>query len=138
MSQTKTLRPAKRQLGQFLTPAETAIHLVADLAFTRADKVLEPSFGDGSFVLPLIEKFLPLYDGTVCERLAQVLQRNLYGVEIDPALYAQCLAAIAHRWGTCPARHNLVCADFFQTDFPASFDCILGNPPFGGTIAPEI
>jgi len=138
MSQTKTLRDHKRQLGQFLTPPGTARRLVEAPTFSRDDKVLEPSFGDGSFVLPLIEKFLPLYDGPLPERLEQVLSRNLYGVELDPALHARCLANITRRWGCFPTRHNLWCADFFQITFPAHFDYIIGNPPFGGTIAPEL
>ena len=138
MSQTKTLRDRKRQLGQFLTPPETARRLLENFAFARDDTVLEPSFGDGSFLLPLIEKFLPLYDGPLAERLDQVLSRNIYGVEIDPALYACCLDAIARRWGYCPGSHNLLCGDFFRTAFPAHFAYIIGNPPFGGTIAPEL
>ena len=138
MSQTKTLRDRKRQLGQFLTPPETARRLVGGFTFTRDDIVLEPSFGDGSFLLPLIEKFLPLYDGSLPERMEQVLNRNIYGVELDPVLHARCLVAIGQRWGYCPAQHNLQCADFFQTAFPPHFDAIIGNPPFGGTIAPEL
>ena len=138
MSQTKTLRDRKRQLGQFLTPPKTARCLVEDLTFSRADTVLEPSFGDGSFLLPLIEKFLPLYDGPLAERLAVVLSRNIYGAEIDPTLHARCLAEITKRWGYCPPRPSLVCADFFQTAFPTQFDYIIGNPPFGGTLAPEL
>lgn len=138
MSQTKTLRGKKRQLGQFLTPRPLAERLAADLPLTRDSVILEPSFGDGAFLLPLIDTLLPLYNGTAPERLSQVLTRNVYGTEIDPALYARCLGNIARRYGTCPARHNLVCGDFFQTSFPTHFDCVIGNPPFGGTIAPEI
>ena len=138
MSQTKILRDRKRQLGQFLTPPVMAHHLVESFTFIRDDTVLEPSFGDGSFLIPLIEKFLPLYDGPLMERLDLVLSRNLYGAELDPTLHARCLAAIAQRWGCCPTPSNLVCADFFQTSFPTQFDYIIGNPPFGGTIAPEL
>ena len=137
MSQTKALRPQKRQLGQFLTPPAIAERLAA-LPFTCDDTVLEPSFGDGSFILPLIERFLPLYSGTLHERLDAILSRNLYGTEIDPDLHAQCLAAIQTRWGYCPPRHNLLNGDFFRTDYKLAFDCIIGNPPFGGTIAPEL
>ncbi len=138
MSQTKTERAKKRQLGQFLTPPETARRLVESLTFTLSDRVLEPSLGNGAFILPLIEKFLPLYDGPVAERLDKILTRNLYGVEIDGALLEECLAGIAARWGYCPPRHNFVCADFFQTFLPHPFDYIIGNPPFGGTIAPDL
>jgi hypothetical protein len=154
MSQTKTRREKKRQLGQFLTPPACASQLVRSLAFTRADTVLEPCLGDGSFLIPLIERFLSLYEGDLQQRLDLVLARNIYGVEIDSALYARCLANIAARWGYCPARHNLVRGDFFRYWFtpdapiacvesgPADrlrrFDYIVGNPPFGGTIDPGI
>ena len=138
MSQTKTLRDKKRQLGQFLTPPATAERLAAGLPLTRDDTVLEPSFGDGAFLLPLIEQFLPLYSGPVSARLDQILTRNMYGTEIDPDLYAQCLKKIRSRWGYCPPIHNFVCADFFRTEFLVQFDYVLGNPPFGGTIAPAL
>ena len=138
MSQTKTLREQKRQLGQFLTPPETAWRLVDSLTFTASDRVLEPSLGSGAFILPLIEKFLPLYDGSISHRLDQIFTRNIYGVEIDGELLERCLHSIEAHWGYCPRRHNFVCADFFQTPFFHSFDYIIGNPPFGGTIKPEI
>lgn len=83
MSIAKTQRERKRQLGQFLTPREIAYKLVASLPLKKEDTVLEPSMGDGSFLLPLIEKFLSLYQGSLRERLDQVLTNNVYGVEID-------------------------------------------------------
>ena len=138
MSHTKTLRPRKRQLGQFLTPSDIARRLVDSLTFTRDDTVLEPSFGDGSFLLPLIEKFLPLYDGPIPERLDRILTRNVYGVECDLNLYERCLADIGWRWGYCPAQHNLLCADFFRVPLAVTFDSVIGNPPFGGTIDPAL
>jgi len=138
VSQAKTLRDKKRQLGQFLTPLETAQRLLEDLTFTASDRILEPSLGDGAFILPLIEKFLPLYAGPIAGRLDQILTRNIYGVEIDAELLDRCLAKIATRWGYCPARHSFVCGDFFQARYLHPFDYIVGNPPFGGTIAPEI
>ncbi len=108
--------------------------------------------GDGSFILPLIEKFLDCYEGSVAERLDCVLQNNIYGVEIDEAMYNQSLENIYKRWGYCPPKHNLVCADFFLHwyhnptehsltrlfDNRLKFDFVVGNPPFGGTIAPEL
>ena len=154
MSQTKTRREKKRQLGQFLTPPSCARELIRSFAFTRSDTVLEPCMGDGSFLIPLIECFMALYEGDVSERLERVLAHNIFAVEIDPALYARCLAAIRMRWGYLPARHNLVQGDFFRYWFthdaplacveagPAErlrrFDYIVGNPPFGGTIDPSI
>jgi hypothetical protein len=154
MSRAKTQREKKRQFGQFLTPPACASRLARSIAFTPADTVLEPSMGDGSFVIPLIEQFLTFYDGPLQQRLDRILTQHVFGIEIDPALYARCLANIQARWGYCPTRHNLVQGDFFRYWFtpgasaagvdarPPSqvrrFDYIVGNPPFGGTIDPQI
>jgi hypothetical protein len=146
MSIAKAARAHKRQLGQFLTPPALAVQLVATFDLIAHDRVLEPSMGDGAFILPLIERFMALYDGPVATRLAHVLQHNVYGVELDETLYAQCLENIRCRWGELPAQHNLVQGDFFRCHFAATnggfgaltFTCIVGNPPFGGTLAPAL
>ena len=114
--------------------------IVERLELTQDTRVLEPSFGDGSFLIPLIERFLVFYDGAIEARLTEVLNRNVWGIEIDPALFAACLQAIWERWNFVPPRHNLICADFFlrwKMD-AQNFDWIVGNPPFGGTIDVEI
>ncbi|MBM3303294.1 MAG: hypothetical protein FJY85_25530, partial [Deltaproteobacteria bacterium] len=154
MSIAKTHRPRKRQLGQFMTPLPLARRLLGDVTFSGTDRVLEPSMGDGAFVVALIEKFLPLYDGPVEARLDRILRENVYGVEIDPGLYARCLDRIERTWGCVPRAHNLVRADFFfchlttrgweiglvpsGASAEARFDYIVGNPPFGGTIDPSV
>ncbi len=138
MSQTKTRRPSKRQLGQFMTPSPLATTLVESLVVSSDTRVLEPSFGDGSFILALIEKFLPLYQGSIPERLDAILTRNVFGVEIDSTLYHACLDKIERQWGYAPRTHNLVREDFFCYTFHQSFDIVVGNPPFGGTINPQL
>lgn len=152
MSITKTKRSKKRQLGQFITPPHIADELVGNLVLTREDKVLEPSMGDGSFIIPVIEKFMALYHGDVKSRLAKVLTRNVYGVEIDAVVFEACLKKIKSRWEHIPPRHNLVHGDFFRCHFLSGsrrntgqgggclvkFSRIIGNPPFGGTLDPAI
>lgn len=140
MSIAKNKRAAKRQLGQFLTPRGLARGMVEDIRFCTGDEVLEPSMGDGSFVIPVIEKFMALHTGDAAARLGKTLSTNVYGVEIDRALYDKCLSRIREKWGALPARHNLVCGDFLMADFRhrdgrrVAFDYVIGNPPFGGTI----
>lgn len=150
MSITKTQREKKRQLGQFLTPIDIAKSLVNKLSFNKTDKVLEPSMGDGSFIIPLIEQFILFYKGTIRERLEKVLQNNIYGIEIDELLYERCLTRIKSVYGFCPEKHNLIREDFFRCSFgpykniksplgskwinTSEFDVIIGNPPFGGTL----
>lgn len=150
MSKARATREKKRQLGQFLTPAETARRLVDDLPLDQNTTVLEPSFGDGSFILPLVERFMGLYKGPVPDRLEAVLNRNVFGIEIDEVMYTRCLEKLRSQWGPLPKHHNLVRADFFRRTFRTedlrtdlfggrfadhrSFEIIIGNPPFGGTI----
>jgi len=145
MSTARTKRIKKRQLGQFITPPLIAEDIVRDMNFTVDSRVLEPSIGDGSFVIPVIEKFMELYDGSVSSRLSQILSRNVYGVEIDKALYESCLLKIQKRWGELPVRHNFFLGDFFRQGFYShaeknliQFSHIVGNPPFGGTIDPKL
>lgn len=150
MSQTKTKRVSKRQLGQFYTPVSLARRLVDGLPLDSSTTVLEPSAGDGAFVLPLIERFMDLHEGSVGTRIRKVLTHNVFAVEIDPLAHAALWRSIEERWGTVPNKENIVCGDFFTTDFmtmestvslfggPRQFDLIVGNPPFGGTIDPRL
>jgi tRNA1(Val) A37 N6-methylase TrmN6 len=103
---------------------------------------LEPGFGKGSFLLPLIERFLEVRGGD----LEAVLTENIWGIEIDPDFCDQVLREIERRWGPLPERHNLACGDFLVSGFPHDltfdaedgfFDLVIGNPPFGGTVSIE-
>jgi len=96
--------------------------------------VLEPSFGEGAFLIPVIEHYMERESGSASTRLGRVLNERVWGVEIDPALYERALTAIRSRWGSLPRSHNLVLGDYFRFD-PGMhrFGAIVGNPPFGGT-----
>lgn len=149
MAKTKHHRDKKKQLGQFLTPGAVVSRILSQHTLKPTDRVLEPGFGEGAFLLPLIEAFLELRGGN----LAAVLTENVWGVEIDATSHEKVLASIRDRWGDLPAHHNLVRGDFLLHDFPKGrevvgtesllfaedgfFDLIIGNPPFGGTICVE-
>lgn len=122
-----------------MTPAPLAERIVSQLDLSASSRVLEPSFGEGAFLLPLIRRLMALHSGPPAERLRTVLSTNLYGVEIDPALRAQALDRIEAEFGPLPREHNLVLGDFFAVEyFDGFFDCIVGNPPFGGTFDPAL
>jgi hypothetical protein len=139
MAETKAKRDKKKQMGQFMTPIERCQEIVSGLEFKKTDKVLEPSFGCGNFIISIIERFLELYEGDIEHRLTRILNDNVFGVEMDPLLYEDCINNIKGKYGFMPESHNLVLSDYFlynpTTD--SGFDYIIGNPPFGGTIDPE-
>lgn len=96
--------------------------------------MLEPSFGEGAFLIPIIEYFMAREEGTASLRLGKVLTDRLWGVEIDAAMYERALARIESTWGALPAEHNLRHGDYFEFEPGVhGFDLIVGNPPFGGT-----
>jgi hypothetical protein len=143
-------RDPKRQKGQFLTPEATAARVLEGLAFSRDQKILEPSFGDGAFLFAAIEGLLPCHAGPRKARLAKIFSENLYGVELDAALFGRFFDALKQRYDFLPERHHLHCGDFFDWFPPGQsspltardyfarqwecFDLIIGNPPFGGSI----
>lgn len=137
MNQVKTSRPIKRQLGQFMTPVAISSKILSSVKFMKTDKVLEPCFGDGSFLIGIIELFMPLYDGTIEEKLDQILSKNIWGVELDKDLYNKAILKILDKWGYLPQIHNLTNGDFLKTQFSEKFSYVIGNPPFGGTFEPK-
>ena len=106
---------------------------------------------------------MALYEGSASLRLKRVLTRNVWGVEIDETLFRSAIRQIEDKYGPLPELHNLHWGDFFETDFhfdmgdPSTdardftkcnqnsrhagfvgtygFTYVIGNPPFGGTIA---
>ncbi|MGA2063938.1 MAG: N-6 DNA methylase [Thermoguttaceae bacterium] len=146
MTIAKRQRTSKRQLGQFITPSPLAARILDEAELTSDIRVLEPSFGDGAFILPLLRRFAAERTGSPAERLAASLAENVFGVEIDGKLYRRCLERIEEEFGALPGDHNLVEGDFFRHEFAGPwrwgphglddrlrFDLIVGNPPFGGT-----
>ncbi len=139
LAEAKADRSKKRQLGQFLTPTALAEAIVADTKFVKDARVLEPSFGDGSFLIPVVRELMRANKGPVAKSFEEVMATQLFGVELDPDLYARALVRLEDEFGPLPEEHNLVCGDFFKTEFMARyFDVIIGNPPFGGTFDPSI
>lgn len=139
MAEAKARRSQRRQLGQFMTPAALAERIVRCLDLTPSSRVLEPSFGDGAFLIPLIRRLMELHEGAASDRLRTVLTENLFGVEVDPLLHSRALEKIESEFGPLPERHNLTLGDFFAVEyFTAYFDCIVGNPPYGGTFDPAL
>jgi hypothetical protein len=138
LADTKRFRDKKKQLGQFMTPPELAVKIVAELELTETSHILEPSFGEGAFLFALIEKLLTLGKGTRQEKLERIFTSQLYGVEIDEQLFSQTVTQIRQLYGNVDTI-NLKCNDFFREHFDKEqFDAIIGNPPFGGTFDSEI
>ena len=152
MSIARLSRDQKRQLGQYLTPEATAAAIVNDLRISASARILEPSFGRGSFVFAVLDS---LRASIPRDQIRAWCEKHLYGCEIDGAAYG----AFEEAWlskGLGDVPRSLEHCDFFTwlppgCDKTASidrqryfasrleyFDLVIGNPPFGGSIAPNI
>lgn len=152
MSVARLSRDRKRQLGQYLTPRSTAAAIVKQLRVTADHLVLEPCFGHGVFIFEIVEA---LATTVPADQLRSWCATRLLGCEIDRQAYA----AFAREWesrGLSVIPTGLENGDFFTWMPPGCeriaatdrrlyfasnlqrFDLVIGNPPFGGTIAPSI
>jgi hypothetical protein len=152
MSVARLARDRKRQLGQYLTPEATAEAIVKGLKISPTHRVLEPSFGEGAFVFPLLDSvaaFIPRDD------VPAWCSEHIFGCEIDGAAHQRFSEAWRIR-GLGDVPSSLECCDFFKWLPPTCnrsaatdrrqyfsspleyFDLVIGNPPFGGSIDPHI
>lgn len=135
MSESKFNRTKKKQLGQFMTPLNLSKSLLSERKYKITDKILEPSFGEGSFLMAIIDKLLDEYDNnlSIDEKVKMILTNNIYGVEMDSELYEKAIKNIENRYGCKLTTTNLIQDDFFNVNFDLKFNYCEGNPPFGGT-----
>lgn len=110
----------RKARGAFFTPSGLARHLVDWAIQTPDDTVLEPSCGEASFLLAAGQKLKqlganPLFWGG-----------QLHGVEIFETS-AENATAVLHKAGF-DAR--IAVGDFFDHQPTATYDAVVGNPPF--------
>lgn len=138
MARTKNLSNKKKQLGQFITPPGLAQSMIEDIEFKITDTILEPCFGNGSFIIPIAKKLLKLYpdDISTQDKMDLILQNNLFGCEIDQILFDECIYNMENTFGV-NINHHFICGDFFFKE-SGIYDYIIGNPPFGGSFNPKL
>lgn len=99
------MKTSRQRLNQYFTP-RWAAEAIVDRHFSnlpRGSTVVEPSCGDGRFLLALPDHV------------------NAIGIEIDP-VQAQLARAMTGR--------TVISGDFLRVDVPGEVEAIVGNPPF--------
>ncbi|MFG1371510.1 DUF4942 domain-containing protein [Xanthobacter oligotrophicus] len=94
-----------KDLQYYPTPAKVVERVLGDLYIKPGDRVLEPSCGCGRFL------------DALRARGARVL-----GIEVDPSRAAGCRTR----------GHNVLTANFLETEPTGDFDHVVMNPPFYG------
>lgn len=131
--------------GAIFTRLEV-VDFILDLCGYTADqplhkrRLLEPSFGDGAFLLPAIDRLLNAWKlgGELASPLVD-LGDAIRAVEVHLATFTRTRAAVVVRLvehgidaGISAAIADRWClhGDFLLVDLPAPFDLVIGNPPY--------
>jgi hypothetical protein len=141
MAVSRKDRDYKKKMGQFMTPINLAKKFINRRNYKISDVVLEPSFGDGSFLLSIVDRFVEIYSPeNINLFVVSLFKNNIYGVELDSKLYDKTLSQISIKYNIDfnSISHNLYNCDFFDVFFPIKFNYIEGNPPFGGSFDEEM
>lgn len=131
--------------GAIFTRREV-VDFILDLVGYTADqplhqrRLLEPSFGDGDFLFPALDRLLVAWRASgACTDPLTELGPCLRGVELHRSTFVRTHAAliarllgegIQARTAAALADHWLVHGDFLLADLPGSFDVVIGNPPY--------
>lgn len=102
-------------------------------------RLLEPSFGQGDFLIAAVERLLSRHLRHGIPRDNGILTRCIHGVEVHDEsirITHEKLRALFTRFGLPDAIHASLLeswlhrADFLLTDLPGSFTHVIGNPPY--------
>lgn len=110
----------RKSRGAFFTPTRLSSYLVEWAIQGSDDRVLEPSCGEASFLLPAARRLKAL------NGKSGSLAGQLHGVEI-------CQASVMNAHALLRAEQfdvSIEQGDFFNYEPGAKFDAIVGNPPF--------
>jgi adenine-specific DNA-methyltransferase len=112
--------------GGYYTSHEVAEWLCAWAVRAPTDRVLEPSCGDGAFLVGVVERLSEM------GALMPAIGKNLAGVEIIAGEAARARERLRRRFGL-RTRNMVETSDFFswwmKPERP-TFDAVIGNPPF--------
>lgn len=130
--------------GAIFTRREVA-DFILDLVGYTADrplhdlKLLEPSFGDGDFLIPAIERLLEAWKNAGQPNPLLSLAHSIRAIELHRVTFIttrqRIISLLTNEGFDQKITHSLVekwllHADFLLAEFEGNFDVIVGNPPY--------
>lgn len=110
----------RKRRGAFFTPPELASYLSSFAVRSSSDAVLEPSFGEGEFLLAVGRRLLELGMSET------QMPSHLMGCE----LHAESAQAAQARLAQQGIHSAMRVGDFFFLEAAPTFDAVVGNPPY--------
>lgn len=123
---------------QIFTPPTIVNKMLNMIGYTddniATNTILEPSFGDGAFLVPIVQRILQYgkQNNKTADEIIAMLG-NVYGVELDKKYFditKQKLSALIQAEGLDYDWPNLYNGDTLTYNPPIKFDFCIGNPPY--------
>jgi hypothetical protein len=102
-------------------------------------RTLEPSFGQGAFLLPIVERLLKTFTVSTDIRKFERLHKAIFAVELHRSTFEETRSKLAAKLkdaGLHPEQVESVLsswlknADFLLEPLTPNFDFVIGNPPY--------
>lgn len=127
------LRRSGGQHGDVFTSPEVVSYMLNLVGYTsdkdlRNTSILEPSCGDGEFVVEIIQRLACSSQKHGFDFESAFLD-NVFAYDIDETKITDCRNRIIRLGFTLPLDNNILQADFL-TDSIRPTDIVVGNPPF--------
>jgi type I restriction enzyme M protein len=136
------------QLGQYFTMRQIARFTVALLDISHEHYVIDPTAGSGGFLLEALLQVWHAVDqrfhGQAADQVIRIKNDfallRVYGIEIHDILSRICkINLLLHHDGHTHIEGDRSCLDSTFTlprlqEWPAKFDRVVGNPPFGDEV----
>ena len=116
---TAELRKAR---GAFFTPDALARYITDWAVRSVEDRVMEPSCGEAAFLLAAVDRLAALE----ATKTGQAVLPHLDGVE----LHEESAQAARKLLQTAGVEATVTVGDFFTVEPHASYDAVIGNPPY--------
>lgn len=123
---------------QVFTPQHIVTKMLDDIGYIGDDirykTIFEPSFGDGAFLVQIVERILnySIFNRLTKDEIIAILD-NVYGFEIDKEVYEKAidrLNMLIHSYGLRYDWPNLICGDTTKLAPENKFDFVISNPPY--------
>ena len=141
----------KNRKGQYFTPAEI-VSSITEKIITKANyfnlKILDPACGSGHFLISAFKRLFSFYleDGhSPAEAALHIIKNSIFGSDTDETAIEIAKFNITTIAGLSSSDTDNIYVDDFLSDadifsrgkLRESFDCIIGNPPWGSDITAD-
>lgn len=132
----------QKQQGQYMTPPFIVNLILDSLEYNDnkilTKKIMEPSFGDGSFLIEIASRIINvgLSENLGLEQISTILNNNIFGIEKDSDLYRKAIGKLNQlvsyyklpdiEWSNLTNGDTLL----LYKNYIGQFDFVVGNPPF--------